>query len=310
MINIKYVYNRNKKSTAKFLKDFSFEQMEREVQKLFNFGKRPLLFYYLDDGNCKILILDDEDLSEFSKLALDNLMPSKIYLNYREKIIAEIENNRLLEKCFTRVLLSHQRKLGRFSNKKLIGDLHSLKDSFEKSQMKNSQVKKLLSDISKNIKNYFIDEVFDEEIQENGEHSKSVENRGQEEVTFSSIKENESISSFFSRHEISILDETIGIRSQPKKCFLKDKNVEKKMFCKECRMDLNDQIRFECETCLNLKFCDECVNKVTHKHSLKPIFIINDSKQKINALSKVFKKLKFNRAEWFFERLKWKGNSE
>jgi len=304
MINLRYVYNRNKKSLTKRLNDFDFEQMERDAKKLFNLGERPLLFYYFDETNCKILILDEDDFTEIMKLATARITPTKIYLNLREKIIAEIDNPELLQGFFMKEFMRRQRKCGGFNKKKLIHDLHSLRDSLQIAQIKPKQTRKILAGISKEIQMHFVDESFSERGLDYEEEGGLGDASPQNDPSFSSILDKQTTASFFSRNELAVFGE-VARHKQPSNFRWKNKeDIEGPVACRTCREDLTEQMRFECEKCRRFVLCDGCFKGVKHKHPLKPFFIINDSKQKITAINRIFKKIKFNRAEFFFDVLK------
>lgn len=301
MITIKYIYNRNRKTTTKNTEEFTFNQMEREVKKIFNFGERPLLFYYYDETNLKILILDEDDFQDVCKLALMRIEPVKIYLNLREKIIEEIPNIELVQTIFLKEFLRRQMNLDGFHKKRLISDLHSLKESLQKAHFKHNLIHKILNHISKEIQTYFVEKSFSgsNELDE----PRATDQKLPKELSFSSIRDKQTSSSFFSKQE-SVQPHRHNFRKNPPRFELIDENKELKIECRACLSDLSDQIRFECGKCRKFQLCDDCVEKTKHKHDLRPIFIINDSKQKINAINRIFKKLKFNRAEFFFEILK------
>lgn len=303
MINLIFVYNRSKKSLTRKISEFDFDQMERDVKKLFQLGERPFLLYYFDETNCKILILDEDDFAEIIKLAISRLTVTKIYLNLREKIISEIDNPDLLQGFFSKEFMRRQRKCGCFNKKRLISDLHSLKDSLQKAQIKLKISRKILTGISKAIQLHFVDESFPEKEFEFEEEAYVNECLNECEPSCSSILDKHTTASFFSRNDMAVFGK-VTRQPQRAKFKFKGKVIEGPLFCYMCKEDLSDQIRFECEKCGNFILCDECSKNVRHKHPLKPIFIVNDSKQKINALNRIFRKIKFVRSEFFFDALK------
>ena len=302
MINLIFVYNRSRKSLKRKISDFDFEQMERDVKKLFQLSEKPFLLYYFDETNCKILILDEDDFTEIIKLAISRLTDTKIYLNLREKIISEIDNPDLLQGFFFKEFMRRQRNC--FNKKRLISDLHSLKDSLQKAQIKLKIYRKILTGISKAIQLHFLDKSFPEKEFEFEEEANVNECLNECEPSCSSILDKHTTASFFSRNDMAVFGE---VTRRPQRDKFKFKGVgviEGPLFCYMCKEDLSDQIHFECEKCGNFTLCDECSKNVRHKHPLKPIFIVNDSKQKINALSRIFRKIQFVRLELFFDAFK------
>lgn len=292
MINVKYVYHRNKKMAKLNPNQLSIELLHAEAAKLFRFGKKPLMLFYIDEYNHRILLLNDEHVHFFYRLATDRPDLAHVYLDLREHIISAIRDENVLEIVLGKLLLSAQLKLGKFSNKKLITDLQCLKDSLEKSILKNAQVKSLLCIIRKKVRDYFIDEEFEETIS-------SVDDTIKVDNACSSILEKKTESSFFSRPDEWTVTEADTTMKETKRMFRKKNNNG--LVCKSCRSDLNKCIRFQCEMCCNFVFCENCVESAVHIHPLNPVFSMNDNLQKFTALHKVFKKLSLSRKEYFFK---------
>lgn len=310
MIAIQYVYNRSKKTLARPPNEMNFEQMEKDVKRLFHFGDRPLLFCYFDEENLKMLILDEDDFQDVFKLASNRIEPTKIYVNMREKVIAEMNDIELIQKCFIKEFLHRQQKYETFHKKRLITDLHSLRESFKKVQMKPHLINKTITFISKEVQLFYAEKSFcdsmnnhlsDLDEEKNSQGFSPKKDKLCNELSFSSIKDKQTISSFFSSKHDKIPFENRNFKKNSPRFELIEENNLEEVFCRSCNAEISNEIRFECHKCKNFQLCDDCVSNSRHKHELRPLFIINDSKQKINALHRTFKRLKYNRAGMLFE---------
>lgn len=312
MIHIRYIYNRSKKTSTNSPADMTFASMERDIRRLFPLGDRPLFFFYLDEQRCRILILDDDDINDVVRLANSQLTPFKIHLNSKERLIQENSNLEFLQRMFVRECLRHQNSRG-FAKKRLISDLQTIRDCLLRAGIKPNVVKRLLRNISQEVQMHNVDATFDGlKPSEADTHACRSEEDGAGEVapSFSSIVDQTATQSFMSRGDYSLFSEPLfaSTRSDPADCFLKSpvavEDKESQQICTKCKLNVSAEIRFQCERCPKLVLCEECCNSSRHKHELKPVFICNDSRQKIIALSKVFRRLKFNRIELFFSLFK------
>ena len=284
MISIQYVYNRNKKSITKNSADFTLTAIEKDTHKLFGFGNRPLMFYYFDKEDCKTLFLNDENVDDLCKEAQSKPPPSKIFLDLQEKVISEIGDLKILERVFTKKYLYNQQKIGQYSKKHLIIDIHSLKESLQKTHFKNNQIKKLLLEISKNIKSHFVDECFNDSQMDMSVAQQSNDSTFIDHENYSSILEKRTESSFFSGPEFVYHVDSIPNDLMRKKQNNPDITADQKVICVLCTVDVTDEIRFVCQTCEQFAFCEECNQRAKHKHPMPPTFVINDSKtEKRNA---------------------------
>jgi hypothetical protein len=310
MIHIRYIYNRSKKAAANNPAEMTFASMERDIRRLFPLGDRPLFFFYHDEAKCRILILDDDDIRDVVRLAAAQLTPFKIHLNSKERLIQESGNNEFLQRMFVRECLRHHTR--GFAKRRLISDLQTIRDCLLRASVKPNIVKRLLRGISQDVQMHFVDATFDGLKPHDIENACRSEGEGATEAapSFSSIVDQTATHSFMSRGDFSLFSEPIFsvARSEPPDSFLRSPisadDKEGRQTCSKCKTNVSAEIRFHCDRCPKLLLCEECCNSSRHKHELKPVFIINDSKQKINALSKVFRRLKYNRIELFFSLLK------
>lgn len=310
MIHIRYIYNRSKKAVANNPSEMTFASMERDIRRLFPLGDRPLFFYYHDEAKCRILILDDDDIRDVVRLAAAQLIPFQIHLNSKERLIQESGNNEFLQRMFVRECLRHHSR--GFAKRRLISDLQTIRDCLLRASVKPNIVKRLLRGISQDVQMHFVDATFDVlKPHESETGYRSVDDAATEVApSFSSIIDQTATHSFMSRGDFSLFSEPIfhAARSEPPDSFLRSPLAaderDARHTCTKCKLNVSAEIRFQCDRCPKLLLCEECCQSARHKHELKPVFIINDSKQKINALSKVFRRLKHNRAELFFSLLK------
>lgn len=317
MININYIYNRSKKSVARAVPEMCFASMERDVRRLFSMGERPLFFFYIDENRSRILILDDEEFPDIGRLALAQLSPFKIYFNLREKLIQEASDSEFLQRIFVRECLRNQAQ-GRFAKRRLIADLQSIRDSLMRAAFKPNLIKKILKGVSTEVQTQAVEDIFEEEkgLELERQDTRPTEwDGGEVAPSFSSIRDPTTAHSVLSAGDLAVFNDT-PTRKLPKAPPAEQRDLsgdskevpgrEIRETCSKCRSDVRLQMRFECERCPKLLLCEECNVGAGHKHPTKPVFIVNDSRQKMTALSRMFRRLVQSRAEFFFSLFKSK----
>lgn len=316
MISIKYIYNKSKRCATYTEKDFDFQTMEKDVRRRFSVGTKPLFFFYVDTDDKNMLILDEDEFIDIKQLARNQLEPFKIYFNHLEKLIQVAPESEYLERIFVRECLRHQPK-NRFVKKRLIADLQSIRDSMNRAAVKTSITHRLLQKVSKEVQRQFIEAIFEQgekEEEDNNHFPIMPEHDGIQSL--SSILDQQTAMSFISKNDGQYLydfatfdkreveEEDSAETPSAAKNQHQSAKTESFPFCKNCKGNVQNRMRFECERCPRLILCEGCHNDSKHKHRMKPVFIVNDSKQKLTAMLSVFKKIKQTRQEFFFSVMK------
>lgn len=315
MISIKYIYNKSKRNvTYVEQSELNFQTMERDVRRRFSVGSKPLFFFYVDVDGKNVLILDEEEFFDIRQKALSQLEPFCIHLNHLEKLIQVRPEPDYLQRIFVSECMRHQPK-NRFVKKRLISDLQSIKESIIRAAVKSINVRHLLQKVSKEVQMHFVEAIFEHgenEEDDNNCHCEMFEN--EVSPSFSSILDQQTAMSFISKGESPFLyeigfsdmqeigeEDSAEMPSAAKNQFAK---FEPLSFCRNCKANVQNKMRFECDRCPRLILCEACHDDIRHKHKMKPVFFVNDSKQKITAMLSAFKKIKQNHQQIFFTIMK------
>jgi hypothetical protein len=290
----------------------TYGNIESDIRNRFQLGNHPLFFYYYDEQECRLMIIDNEDVMHVSLIAQSQLEPFNIFVTLREKAIKEFGKVDFWQQLFVRECLRHQPK-NYFIKRRLISNLSSIRESLNRGGMKPAQINKLLKNVSQEVQIHFVDETFDDMKESDLEKQETACADcldGDANPSVSSIFEHKTSISFLSKNESLFINELLSFDSpfrknkDPQKLPKKATKTDINLVCGKCKVEVSDELHFECEQCKKLVLCEDCNVENRHKHPLKPVFIVNDSKQKLTALNRVFRRLRQSRGEFFFSVLK------
>ena len=299
MLNIRLIYKNQRRKLVCKREQLQYERLEKKARQLIGLQNKPLLLYYLDEDEEKIVILDDEDLGALFDSTGTNLDVKDIYVKPREGAYGDLGNVHIIKRCCFKELRRKHEKRDRLHRKKLNKDLLSIKKGLLLAKITPSTVQYILKSVSRELEMLFIERMLAEE--QNGENG--CLNRDGFGFSITSIGGSKATPSLLSNSDLDFLTRdfqnfqlkkkfSVGPEKTKQESENEWQDIEGELQCLHCRDNLSEGLRFECAVCPNYTLCEDCAQEDDHEHPFRPVFIANFRRQKFNFLVRIYKKMR------------------
>lgn len=299
MLNIRLIYKNQRRKLVCQREQLQYDRLEKKARQLIGLQNKPLLLYYLDEDEQKIVILDNEDLAALFDSVGPNLDIKDIYVKPREGAFGDLGNVHIIKRCCFKELRRKHEKRDRLHRKKLNKDLLSIKKGLLLAKITPSTVQYILKSVSRELEMLFIERMLAEE--QNGQHC--CPNRDGFSFSITSIGGSKATPSLLSNSDLDFLTcdfQNLQLKKKfsmgPEKIKPESENdwqdMEGELQCLHCNDNLTEGLRFECAICYNYVLCEDCAQEDQHEHPFRPVFVANCRRQKFNFLARVYKKMR------------------
>jgi hypothetical protein len=298
MLALQVCYKNQQRKTRLPRSESSFELLEARVRQLFRLRGKPILMFYQEDEQHKIVLIDDEDINLMLAGLPKNQNVLVIQVKPRTDSLVELGNIHVIQRCCVKELRRKHSKRDILAKKKLKKDLLSIRKGLLAARLNPNLICQVLKNISFEIEMFFVEKILEgEEVMGKVRVSRkdfnnplsisksSIDRISKSGVSlFSGTDMNSAVfNDNFSPNKLEKFDSKTHYDEEEENAFeMNDVWVDQSDFavsnpkggCRICSKDIKSNIAFRCVHCNNFLICEKCVkeSKNDQEHSFEPFF--------------------------------------
>jgi hypothetical protein len=317
MLCLQVHYKNQQRKTRFSPEGVNFELLESRIRQLFKLGGKPILMFYQEDEQHKVVLIDDEDVTTMYSSLPKTQNVLKIQVKPRTDSLIELGNLHVIQRCCIKELRRKHSKRDILAKKKLKKDLVAIRKGLLDANLKPNLITQVIKRISHEVEMFFIEKMLEtEKLVANVDKLKrefgdpfTISNSSINQISksapslfsktelaskafsgvskFNKIERFDSDTRFVDLEELPFESDDVWVDQ------IEDSNLKFDQKCRRCSKSLKQCIAFRCMDCKGLKICETCVRdfELGQNHSFEPFFEAEMNGKSFEILEGVLKRL-------------------